>query len=258
MLAAHDIHFSYRNQQVLTGATLRMVPGELVCLLGGNGAGKSTLLKIMLGLLEPKQGQVTIAGKPLEHFSRRELAQQVAYVPQIHVAPFPYSVRQVVTMGRLPARGMFRAPSAADHAKVKEVLKYMDILHLASRPYTQISGGERQLTLIARALAQEAPLLVMDEPLTGLDYGHQVRLLQRLERLVAEGYGVLMTTHDPDQPLSGCQRVALLKEGRMIGDGLPGEVLTPDAILSLYGVSVALLRDTQGRALAFRANEIER
>lgn len=255
MLAASNIHFGYRGSQILTGAELSLAAGELVCLLGGNGAGKSTLLKIMLGLLTPAKGKVTVDGKLLGDFSRRELARQIAYVPQVHVAPFPYSVRQVVTMGRMPASGMFRAPSTADLARVEEVLRYMEISHLADRPYTQISGGERQLTLIARALAQDAPLLVMDEPLTGLDYGHQVRLLKHLKRLIAEGYGVLMTTHDPDQPLSGCQRVALLQEGRIISVGQPGDVLTPEAILSLYGVSVDLLRDTDGKAIAFRAHE---
>lgn len=252
MLIAHNIHFSYRGRQVLAGAELALSSGELVCLLGGNGAGKSTLLKIMLGLLKPEQGEVTADKYPLGSFARRELAQRVAYVPQMHVAPFPYSIRQVVTMGRLPARGMFRTPSSSDLETVENALKYMEILHLAERPYTQVSGGERQLTLIARALAQEASLLVMDEPMTGLDYGHQVRLLARLEQLVAEGYGVLMTTHDPDQPLAGCQRVALLKDGRIVGDGPPSEILTPEAILLLYGVSVTLQRDIQGRAIAFR------
>lgn len=252
MLAARGIHFAYRGRPVLAGAELALSRGELVCLLGGNGAGKSTLLKIMLGLLHPPSGEVTVAGRPLNVFARRDLARHAAYVPQVHAAPFPYTVREVVTMGRLPARGLFRAPGDTDRAVVERVLDHMGIAHLAERPYTEVSGGERQLALIARALAQEAPLLVMDEPLAGLDYGHQVRLLARLEGLAAKGYGVLMTTHDPDQPLSGCQRVVLLKDGRIAGDGSPGDVLTPDAIRMLYGVPVALLRDAGGRGIAFR------
>lgn len=252
MLAARNIHFAYRGRQVLAGAELALSPGELVCLLGGNGAGKSTLLRIMLGLLDPQAGEVSAGGRPLRAFARRELARHAAYVPQVHAAPFPYTVRQVVTMGRLPASGLFRAPGDRDRAVVERVLDHMGIAHLAERPYTQVSGGERQLTLIARALAQEARLLVMDEPLTGLDYGHQVRLLARLESLAAEGYGVLMTTHDPDQPLSGCERVALLIDGRIAVDGAPGEVLTPAAIHRLYRVHVDLLRDAEGRGVAFR------
>lgn len=131
-------------------------------------------------------------------------------------------------------------------------LEQLGIAHLADRVYTEVSGGERQLTLIARAMAQEARLLVMDEPLAGLDYGNQMRLLDRLERLAADGYGVLMTTHDPNQPLTGCQRVALLDDGRVTADGTPDGVLTPAAIHRLYGVRVDLLRDADGRAIAFQ------
>lgn len=251
-LAARDICFAYGSRPVLSGANLALSAGELVLLLGTNGAGKSTLLKVMLGLQQPGRGTVTVDGEPLASRGRRQLARLIGYVPQVHVAPFPYTVRQVALMGRLPATGLFKAPGAADLASVARVLEHLGIAHLAERSYTEISGGERQLTLIARALAQEARLLVMDEPLAGLDYGNQVRLLERLGRLAAEGYGVLMTTHDPNQPLSGCQRVALLIDGRIAVDGSPGEVMTPEAIHRLYGVRVDLLRTADGRGIAFR------
>jgi len=252
ILAAHDIRFGYQRRPVLTGASLELDAGELVCLLGINGAGKSTLLRIMLGLQRPEHGLVTLDGAPLTNWSRRQLAQLVAYVPQVHIAPFPYTVAQVALLGRLPANGLFRAPGSADLDCVHGVLAQLGIAHLAKRVYTEVSGGERQLTLIARALAQEAQLLVMDEPLAGLDYGNQIRLLDRLERLAADGYGVLMTTHDPNQPLSGCQRVALLIDGSVAAQGAPAEVLTPAAIYRLYGVSVDLLRTADGREIAFR------
>lgn len=255
MIEARDIHFAYRGRRVLSGATLALAAGELVCLLGANGAGKSTLLKIMLGLLRPQRGTVSADGQPMTDIGRRRLAQLVAYVPQVHAAPFPYTVREVALMGRLPATGMFKAPGAGDRAAVDAALGHLGIGRLADRPYTEVSGGERQLVLIARALAQEARLLVMDEPLAGLDYGHQLRLLERLERLADEGYGVLMTTHDPDQPLAGCQRVALLSDGRIAVDGPPQEALTPDAIHRLYGVCVELLRGADGRGIAFRPTE---
>ncbi len=252
MLAARDIHFTYRGRQVLDGANLALGPGELVCLLGANGAGKSTLLRTLLGLLEPQRGEVRLDDQPLAALARRQFAQRVAYVPQVHAAPFPYRVREVALMGRLPANGLLRAPGGADRRVVDTVLERLGISHLAERPYTEVSGGERQLALIARALAQETKLLVMDEPLTGLDYGHQVRLLARLEQLAADGYGILMTTHDPDQPLDGCDRVALLIDGRIAADGSAKKVLTPSAIERLYGVPVRLLHATDGRAIAFR------
>jgi iron complex transport system ATP-binding protein len=255
MIEARDIQFAYRGRRVLNGATLALAPGELVCLLGANGAGKSTLLKILLGLLKPLAGKVSLDATALGDIDRRSLARRVAYVPQVHTAPFPYTVREVVTMGRLPATGLLRAAGAADHRAVNQALDHLAIGHLAERPYTEVSGGERQMALIARALAQDARLLVMDEPLAGLDYGHQVRLLARLESLAEEGYGVLMTTHDPDQPLSGCQRVAMLIDGRIAADGAPAEVLTPAAIHQLYGVRVDLLRAANGRGIAFRPSD---
>ena len=252
MIEARDIHFAYRGRRVLTGATLSLAPGELVCLLGANGAGKSTLLKILLGLLKPAAGKVSLGGTPIAGMDRRKLAQCLAYVPQVHAAPFPYTVREVALMGRLPVTGMFRAAHAADHQAVQRALDHLAIGPLADRPYTEVSGGERQLALIARALAQDARLLVMDEPLAGLDYGHQVRLLARLESLAEEGYGVLMTTHDPDQPLHGCQRVAMLIDGCIASVGTPADVLTPEAIYQLYGIRVDLLRAADGNGLAFR------
>jgi iron complex transport system ATP-binding protein len=252
MLKACDIHFAYQGRPVLGGASLSLGSGELVCLLGANGAGKSTLLRTLLGLLVPQRGEVSLDGTALHGLARRQLAQWVAYVPQVHAAPFPYTVREVALMGRLPANGLLRAPGEADREVVERVLERLGITYLAERPYTEISGGERQLALIARALSQETKLLVMDEPLTGLDYGHQVRLLTRLEKLAAEGYGILMTTHDPDQPLEGCDRVALLIDGCVVADGRPERVLTPAAIERLYGVPVRLMHGVDGRAIAFR------
>ncbi|MGB0129613.1 MAG: ABC transporter ATP-binding protein [Rhodocyclaceae bacterium] len=252
MLAARDIHFSYRGRSVLAGANLDLEPGNLVCLLGANGAGKSTLLKVLLGLLRPLRGEVTLNGHAQGQLTRRQRARLIAYVPQTHAAPFPYTVREIVLMGRLPANGLWKSPGRADLSSVDEVLARLDIAHLGQRPYTELSGGERQLALIARALAQQARLLVMDEPFAGLDFGHQLRLLSRLEALVAEGYGVLMTTHDPAQALQSGQKVALLIDGRVAACGAADAVLTPEAIHRLYGVRVDLLRAGDGRSLAFR------
>jgi iron complex transport system ATP-binding protein len=237
-LELRDLHFAYRGRAVLRGVSFTVGPGEIVSLLGANGAGKSTLLRLALGLLEPVSGGVVLAGEPIKHLARRQIARRLAYVPQAHVAPFPFEVREVVMLGRLAETGLFGRPRPADHAAVGECLDRLGIAHLARRPYTEISGGERQLTLIARALAQGARILILDEPATGLDFGHQIRLLEHLRRLAAERYGIVMTTHHPDHALAVSSRVILLKDGRVLSEGPPRPTITPEAIFRLYGVRI--------------------
>jgi len=235
-LAGLGLALSRGRRRVLDGADLCFGAGDLVSLLGANGAGKTTLLRLLLGFERPEAGEVRLGGVPLADLSRRAVARAVAYVPQAHVAPFPYPVRAVVGLGRLAVTGMLRAPGAADRAVIDVTLERLGIAHLADRPYTQISGGERQLALIGRALAQDARLLVMDEPLTGLDYGNQLRLLDRLAGLADLGFGILMTTHAPDLAAEVSSRVAVLHEGRIVLDGPPDAVVTPATIRRIYGV----------------------
>jgi len=248
MLQAAGVGFNRGRRVILDGVDLQLAPGDILALLGANGAGKTTLLRCLLGLLKPDAGAVLLNGTPLSGYSPRQLARHLAYVPQAHAAPFPYTVRQVVTLGRLPHHGPFSAPSAADLQAVEDALAQLGIQALAARPYTELSGGERQLALIARALAQGARTLVMDEPVTGLDFGHQIRLLERIERLAADGYAILKTTHHPDHALACATRVALLHEGRIEADGPPAEVLSPAAIRRLYRVDVELLHAGSGRS----------
>ncbi|MBE7376536.1 ABC transporter ATP-binding protein [Pseudomonas lopnurensis] len=248
VLRGHGLLLRRAQRRILDGVDLALAPGEILALLGANGAGKTTLLRCLLGLLKPHGGTVSLDGTSLATLSRRALARRIAYVPQAHVAPFPYSVREVVGLGRLPHHGPFAAPGAADREAVETAIAQLGIGALAGRPYTELSGGERQLTLIARALAQGARILIMDEPVSGLDFGHQMRLLACLERLAADGYGILKTTHHPDHALACASRVALLQEGRIVADGTPTEVLTTDAIRRLYRVEVEILRSPAGRS----------
>lgn len=237
-LEGRELYFSYRGRAILEGVGLAAGGGELVALLGPNGVGKSTLLRLLLGFLSPSRGQVFVGGDLATSLSGRELARRIAYVPQIHITPFPYTVREVVLLGRLPSNGLFRAPSESDETVVAEVLQRLSIDHLAERIYTEISGGERQLTLIARALAQGARVLVMDEPMASLDFGYQIRLGAHLRALTDAGYAVVMSTHDPRFAHLSATRVALLSGGKIIADGPPAEILTAAAVGSLYNIDI--------------------
>lgn len=250
-LVASDLHFAYGSRSVLRGVSVSVAPGEIVSLLGANGSGKSTLLRLLLGLLRPKSGTVSLNGRLLAQHPPREQARYLAYVPQTHAAPFPYTVLEIAVLGRLPHTGLVRSPTPHDYDVALQTLDRLGVAHLAERPYTEISGGERQLTLIARALAQGARILVMDEPVSGLDYGNQLRFLQHLRDLAADGYAVIKTTHHPEHALLASTRVVLLSDGSVVGDGPPGEAVTPEAIHKLYRVDVSAFHAPDGAATAF-------
>lgn len=247
VLCANGLSFKRGQQTVLEGVDLSLSSGDMLALLGVNGAGKTTLLRCLLGLLKPSEGQVTLEGKALSDWPRHQLARHLAYVPQAHVAPFPFSVREVVALGRLPHQRLLQAETQADAEAVGLALEQLSITALAQRPYTELSGGERQLTLIARALAQGARLLIMDEPVSGLDFGHQIRLLRHLERLAAQGYGILQTTHYPDHALAYANRVAVLHQGRIEADDVPTQVITVERIRRLYQIDVEIVPVSSGR-----------
>ncbi len=250
-LQADGVHFAFGARRVLRGVNLTVRPGEIVSLLGANGSGKTTLLRVLLGLARPRAGQVTLNGKPLAQYARLELARHLAYVPQTHVTPFPYKVREIVVLGRVPHTGLVRSPSGKDYEVALAMLGRLGIADLAERPYTDISGGERQLTLIARALAQGARTLVMDEPVTGLDFGNQLRFLAYLRGLAADGYAIVKATHHPEHALLASTRVAVLCDGAVVLDGPPQEVVTPASLRRIYGVEVSAFHAPDGEATAF-------
>jgi len=235
---ARELHFQFDKRDILRGVSLVLRPGEVVSLLGANGAGKTTLLRLLLGLASPSRGEVFVEGSPLASMSSRQVATRIAYVPQVHATPFPYTVCEVVTMGRLPRNGLLGSPSRLDRDMVQRVLEKLDISHLSHRIYSEISGGERQLALIARALAQEAPTLILDEPFANLDFGYQSIVARRLNGLAKEGHTVLMTGHDPQFAFQASSRIALLIDGRIEQDGPPQNVLTSATIRRLYGIDV--------------------
>ncbi|MDR1728221.1 MAG: ABC transporter ATP-binding protein [Acidobacteriota bacterium] len=237
LIEISHLSFGYRRAPVIEDLDLSIEGEGVTALLGPNGSGKTTLLKLLLGLLAPTAGRIRIGGDDIGDLTQKELACRLAYVPQVHKETFGYSVFDVVLMGRMPRTSFFARYGDADRGAAREALDKLSIAHLADRPYTEISGGERQMTLIARALAQGADIFVMDEPTNGLDYGNQLRLLDRIGRLAAEGYTFIYTTHHPDHALAVADRVVMMKDGRVVREGAPQAVLTTQGLAELYNLS---------------------
>jgi iron complex transport system ATP-binding protein len=209
------------------------------------------LLKTLLGLLKPKAGEVRLGDKPLDNYSIRERARVVAYVPQVHISTFAFTVETVVLMGRTAHGSLFSRPSGQDRAVAQAALERFGIAALASRPYTMISGGERQLVLLARALAQEPQFIVLDEPTASLDFGNQGKVMREIRALAKSGHGVLFTTHDPNHALRAADRAYLLREGTRIADGPVATVLNREQLEALYRATVERLTDRASGAVAF-------
>jgi iron complex transport system ATP-binding protein len=240
-LSADKLGFGYRGRSVGSGVSLDLRAGEVLCLLGPNGGGKTTLMKTLLGLLPPVAGTVRLDGEGISGWSRQRLARIIGYVPQAHAAFFPFAVIDIVLMGRSAHIGLFATPSRTDHAVAERALATLGIGHLRHRVYTEISGGERQLVLIARALAQEPRVLIMDEPTASLDFGNQLRVLNQIAALARSGIAVLFSTHDPDHVFLCGDRVALLHDGAMDEIGSPEAIITAAALKRLYGVEVQVV-----------------
>ena len=257
-LAAHDLAFGYPRHPVGRDVDLSVRPGEVLCLLGPNGSGKTTLFKTLLGLLPRQGGRVTLDGAELGHWSRPEIARRLAYVPQAHDAVFPYAVRDMVIMGRTVHRGMFSGPGHEDRARADQALVELGIGDLAARDYTRLSGGQRQLVLIARALAQEAPLIVMDEPTASLDFGNQLLVLEQVRRLAARGLGIVLSTHNPDHAFRCATRVLLLKDGTTLATGAPLDALSAAALSRVYGVAISVQQLADGQRVCVPADDLGR
>jgi iron complex transport system ATP-binding protein len=240
MLAAERLAIGYRHAPVGHDLSLDIAAGEVFCLLGPNGCGKTTLFKTLLGLIPPRGGSVALEGRPFSAFSRAAFARRVGYVPQAGTSYFPFTVLDVVLMGRASRIATFAAPSETDRAAAQSALDTLGIARLAARRFPEISGGERQMVLIARALAQEPGLIVMDEPTASLDFGNQARVIGRIRDLADRGIAVVLSTHDPGHAFACADRVALMRAGRIVATGPPEAVLTPAALRELYGVAVAV------------------
>ena len=238
-----DVSFSYPagREKILDHVSFSMEKGEILSILGPNGAGKTTLLNCMAGILKPHSGKIKICGIPIEELNVRSIAQKVGYVPQTHTPAFNYSVFEFVLMGRAPEIGIFSRPKKEDEALCSEALEEMGIYHLKDRSYMEISGGERQQAMIARAIVQEPEVILFDEPTAHLDYGNQQRVLKLVKTMAERGFAVAITTHNPDHALLLDGKAAVVdKSGKMIC-GRSREIITEERLRQVYRTDLRLL-----------------
>ena len=235
-----NLSFSYGENQVLDDINFTAQDNQLLSVLGPNGVGKTTLFRCILGLLTGYKGQILLDGIDIKGLGIEEMARLIAYIPQFHYPSFNYSVFDMVLMGTSVQVSAISSPGVKQKKLVDAALKRVGIYHLKNRGFTRISGGERQLVLLARALAQEAKILVMDEPTSNLDFGNQVRVLTEIKSLAKEGYTIIQSTHNPDQTFLFSDRVMAMKDGKVMAWGTPAEIYTEDLIYNLYGVEVEM------------------
>lgn len=245
-LEVKDVSCGYGLKKVIQGISVEITNGDILCLLGPNGVGKTTFFKTLLGFLKLKSGEIRLNGRDIDAFSQKERARRIGYVPQAHTPPFPFTVLQVVLMGRTAHMGLFGSPSRKDMKLVEQTLYKLGILSLRDRVYTQLSGGERQMVLIARALTQQPEILVMDEPTSNLDFGNQIRVLDQIRQLAASGLGVIMTSHFPDHAFLCASKVALMQRNSIFTYGSVEEVVTEENLRNAYGIDVRITSTNAG------------
>ncbi len=232
------LSFAYGEQQVLRDVSFTAEDGQFLSVLGPNGVGKSTLFRCILGLLRGYRGSIRVNGADTRRLKAQQLAKQIAYIPQSHYPSFNYSVFDMVLMGTTSKVAFLGGPGAQQRRDAMEALERVGIAHLAEKGYTNISGGERQLVLIARALAQEARVLVLDEPTANLDYGNQLRVMEQVRALTDSGYTVIQSTHNPEQAFLFSHVVAAMKNGGILALGTPAQVVTEALMEDLYGADI--------------------
>lgn len=250
MLTVEQLRFRYGSNPVLRDVSLTLGEGELVFLLGANGAGKSTLFRCILGLLPDYEGNIEVNGQNTRRMTARELARQISYIPQSHHPTFSFSVLDMVLMGTGHSLPPFASPGAKERSIALQALEQLSIAHLAHRDFQELSGGQQQMVLIARGLAQQGSILLMDEPTASLDYGNQIRVLDQVVQLARQGYTILLSCHNPQQALLYADRVIALHDGVISADGRPDAVLNPNLIQTLYQAEVSFLSTPAGTLIA--------
>ncbi|MGN0293709.1 MAG: ABC transporter ATP-binding protein [Lachnospiraceae bacterium] len=243
MLRVNHFSFSYGKgrQPVLEDLNFHIGEGRLIALLGPNGAGKSTLFKCVLGFLKNYEGEIFLGGKNIKGLSRKELARLAAYIPQSEQPAFNYTVMDSVLMGTTGSLSPLSSPGEEQIQTAREAIDYLGIGYMAQRGINEISGGERQLTMLARAMAQKARLLIMDEPTANLDYGNQQMVMDNVKQMAGQGYTILLSTHNPEHALQYATHVLAIKDHHILADGTVEEVLTEELIRAIYGLKVKVV-----------------
>ena len=244
----NDAEFSYNGSgRIFTDVNLSLENGDVMCILGPNGTGKSTLIKCMNGLLKLNSGKIFLDNQNIYSMKKNDLAKIIGYIPQSHNSVFAFSVFDVVLMGRAPHLSLTSVPGEKDYKIAEDSLKSLGILHLRDKSFIEISGGERQMVLLARVLAQQPKILLLDEPTSHLDFGNQIRTLDVINDLSKRGLSVIMTSHFPDHAFLSSNKVAIMNRGTIMDIGAPESVITEDNMRSAYGIDVKILEVDEHR-----------
>lgn len=242
-LEVDNVTFSYDGKRnIFEDISFTVGKGEVFCILGPNGTGKSTLLRCLCNLYKLNKGNIRIDGRDISRMGPASLAKKIGFIPQIHTPTFPYTVLEVVLMGRTPHLNMIATPSENDYRIAEQAIKTVNIEYIKDSPYTELSGGQMQMVLMARVLAQEPEILLLDEPTSHLDVGNQIHTIEMIKMLSSKGLSLVMTSHYPDHAFISSHKVGIMKDRKFIAMGMADDVVTEQNLREIYGVGIKIVQ----------------